>query len=86
MCLLYESSTKIVPCLIGFLSDGFQKKEEGDIPFGIEDLLYYAKRVEEQKFDLDFEALKQYFPFNLVLSGVFKIFQDLFGNYIFNFG
>lgn len=56
-----------------------KKKEEGDIPFGIEDLLYYAKRVEEQKFDLDFEALKQYFPFNLVLSGVFKIFQDLFG-------
>ncbi|KAF5442942.1 hypothetical protein F2P56_035547 [Juglans regia] len=55
------------------------KKEEGDIPFGIEDLLYYAKRVEEQKFDLDFGALKQYFPVNLVLSGVFKIFQDLFG-------
>ncbi|KAG6650737.1 probable thimet oligopeptidase [Carya illinoinensis] len=56
-----------------------KKKEEGDIPFGIEDLLYYAKRVEEQKFDLDFGALKQYFPVNLVLSGVFKIFQDLFG-------
>ncbi|KAE8023626.1 hypothetical protein FH972_009301 [Carpinus fangiana] len=56
-----------------------KKKEEGDVPFGIEDLLYYAKRVEEQKFDLDFGALKQYFPFNLVLSGVFKIFQDLFG-------
>ncbi|XP_059448669.1 probable thimet oligopeptidase isoform X2 [Corylus avellana] len=56
-----------------------KKKEEGDVSFGIEDLLYYAKRVEEQKFDLDFGALKQYFPFNLVLSGVFKIFQDLFG-------
>ncbi|XP_062157703.1 probable thimet oligopeptidase [Alnus glutinosa] len=56
-----------------------KKKEEGDIPFGMEDLLYYIKRVEEQKFDLDFGALKQYFPFNLVLSGVFKIFQDLFG-------
>lgn len=58
----------------------YQKKEEGDIPFGIEDLIYYAKRVERQKFDLDFGALKQYFPVNLVLSGVFKIFQDLFGN------
>ncbi|KAB1207779.1 putative thimet oligopeptidase [Morella rubra] len=56
-----------------------KKKEEGDIPFGIEDLIYYAKRVERQKFDLDFGALKQYFPVNLVLSGVFKIFQDLFG-------
>ncbi|KAM3706119.1 hypothetical protein ACJW30_03G131000 [Castanea mollissima] len=56
-----------------------KKKEEGGVPFGIEDLLYYAKRVEEQKFDIDFGALKQYFPVNLVLSGVFKIFQDLFG-------
>jgi hypothetical protein len=82
MCLLYDSSATIVPCLIGFLCDGYQKKEEGDIPFGMEDLLYYIKRVEEQKFDLDFGALKQFFPFNLVLSGVFKIFQDLFGNYI----
>ncbi|KAK7846626.1 putative thimet oligopeptidase, partial [Quercus suber] len=56
-----------------------KKKEEGEVPFGIEDLLYYAKRVEEQKFDIDFGALKQYFPVNLVLSGVFKTFQDLFG-------
>uniref|UniRef100_A0A2N9FSA7 Peptidase M3A/M3B catalytic domain-containing protein n=1 Tax=Fagus sylvatica TaxID=28930 RepID=A0A2N9FSA7_FAGSY len=56
-----------------------KKKEEGEVPFGIEDLSYYAKRVEEQKFDLDFGALKQYFPVNLVLSGVLKIFQDVFG-------
>jgi thimet oligopeptidase len=63
---------------------GHQKKEEGEVPFGIEDLSYYAKRVEEQKFDLDFGALKQYFPVNLVLSGVLKIFQDVFGNYIFS--
>lgn len=56
-----------------------KRKEEGEFPFGTEDLLYYVKRVEEQQFDLDFGALKQYFPVNLVLSGVFKIFQDLFG-------
>ncbi|KAI4336627.1 hypothetical protein L6164_015128 [Bauhinia variegata] len=56
-----------------------KKKEEGDIPFGIEDLLYYVKRVEEQSYDLDFGALKQYFPITLVLSGIFKIIQDLFG-------
>ncbi|KAF8365108.1 hypothetical protein HHK36_032851 [Tetracentron sinense] len=56
-----------------------QKKEEGESPFGIEDILYYVKRVDEQKFDLDFGAVKQYFPVSLVLSGVLKIFQDLFG-------
>ncbi|XP_057949474.1 probable thimet oligopeptidase isoform X2 [Malania oleifera] len=56
-----------------------KSKDEGDIPLGAEDILYYVKRVEEQQFDLDFGALKQYFPVNLVLSGIFKIIQDLFG-------
>ncbi|XP_028115011.1 probable thimet oligopeptidase [Camellia sinensis] len=56
-----------------------KKKEEGDFPFGIEDLLYYVKRIEEQQFNLDLGALKQYFPFNLVMSGILKICQDLFG-------
>lgn len=56
-----------------------KKKFEGDVPFGIEDLLYYVKRIEEQQFDLDFGAVKQYLPANLVLFGTFKIFQDLFG-------
>lgn len=59
----------------------FQRKEEGDVPFGIEDLLYYIKTFQEQHFDLDFGAIKQYFPVKLVLSGIFKIFQDLFGNF-----
>ncbi|XP_050206884.1 probable thimet oligopeptidase isoform X2 [Mercurialis annua] len=54
-------------------------KEEGELPFGIEDLQYYVKRAEEKQFDLDFGALKQYFPVDLVLSGIFKIVQDLFG-------
>ena len=40
------------------------------------------KRVEEHQFNLDFGALKQYFPVNLVVSGIWKICQDLFGNYI----
>ncbi|KAE9604808.1 putative neurolysin [Lupinus albus] len=56
-----------------------KKNEEGDFPFGIEDLLYYAKRVEEHSYDLDFGELKQYLPISLVLSGIFKIVQDLFG-------
>ncbi|XP_028212286.1 probable thimet oligopeptidase isoform X2 [Glycine soja] len=55
------------------------KKEEGEFPFGIEDLLYYVKRVEEQGYDLDFGEIKQYFPISVVLSGIFKIIQDLFG-------
>lgn len=56
----------------------FKKKEEGEIPFGIEDLPYYINKVEEQ-FDLDFEVVKQYFPVSLVQSGIFKVCEDLFG-------
>lgn len=58
-----------------------QKQEEGESPFGIEDLLYYVKKVEDQEFNLDFVTVKQYFPVSLVLSGIFKIMQDLFGNH-----
>ncbi|KAI3467654.1 hypothetical protein Pfo_024317 [Paulownia fortunei] len=56
-----------------------KRKEEGEFPFGIEDLPYYVKRIKEQQFDLDFRVVKQYFPISLVLSGIFKICQDLFG-------
>lgn len=61
------------------MASGHQKKEEAEIPFGVEDLLYYAKEVEEKQLHLDFGSLKKYFPINLVLSGIFKISQDLFG-------
>ncbi|KAL3656049.1 hypothetical protein CASFOL_000445 [Castilleja foliolosa] len=54
-------------------------KEEGECPFGIEDLPYYVKRIKEKQFDLDFGVVKQYFPVSLVISGIFKICQDLFG-------
>lgn len=59
---------------------GNQIKDDGDSHFGMEDLLYYMRRAEEQHLDLDFGEVKQYFPVNLVLSGILKIFQDLFGN------
>ena len=60
-----------------------QRKEEGDLPFGMEDLRYYMRKAEERKIDVDFGVVKQFFPVNLVLSGILKIFQDLFGNFDF---
>ncbi|KAL8037862.1 hypothetical protein ABFS82_11G066500 [Erythranthe guttata] len=56
-----------------------KRKEEGEFPFGVEDLPYYVKMIKEQQFDLDFGLVKQYFPITLVLSGIFKVCQDLFG-------
>uniref|UniRef100_A0A6M2FAP0 Peptidase M3A/M3B catalytic domain-containing protein n=1 Tax=Populus davidiana TaxID=266767 RepID=A0A6M2FAP0_9ROSI len=72
------SLTDLATGELALLKD-LKKKEEGELPFGIEDLLYYVKRVEEAQFDLDFGALKQYFPVDVVLSGILKITQDLFG-------
>lgn len=60
----------------------FQIKEEGNALFGMEDLLYYIKRAEEFKVDLDIGEIKQYFPVSLVISGMLKMFQDLFGKMI----
>ncbi|CAL5421950.1 unnamed protein product [Camellia sinensis] len=74
---LSASLTDLATRELSMLKD-LKKKEEGDFPFGIEDLLYYVKRIEEQQFNLDVGALKQYFPFNLVMSGILKICQDLF--------
>lgn len=56
-----------------------QQKEEGDSPFGIEDTLYYMKRAEEQYLDADFDVINQMFPVNLVVNGIFRTLQDLFG-------
>ncbi|KAL3835648.1 hypothetical protein ACJIZ3_010384 [Penstemon smallii] len=71
---LTESASKEL-CILKEL----KRKEEGEFPFGIEDLPYYVKRFQEQQFDLDFGVIKQFFPVSLVLSGIFKICQDLFG-------
>lgn len=54
-------------------------EEEGDAQFSVEDLLYYMKRAEELKVDLDIGEIKQFFPVDLVISGILKMFQDLFG-------
>ncbi|KAM7269210.1 hypothetical protein ACFE04_024707 [Oxalis oulophora] len=72
------SLTEMATRELAVLKD-LKMKEEGHLPFGIEDLSYYAKRVEEQQFDLEFGAIKQYLPVKLVLSGVLKIFEDIFG-------
>ncbi|KAJ0972381.1 hypothetical protein J5N97_020340 [Dioscorea zingiberensis] len=56
-----------------------KREEEGDSPFGMEDIAYYMRRAEEKQFDLDLGEVKQYFPVDLVLTGIFRILQDLFG-------
>ncbi|KAL6840354.1 hypothetical protein ACP4OV_030164 [Aristida adscensionis] len=72
-----EQLTEIANRELSILKD-LKMKEEGDTQFGMEDLLYYIKRAEELKVDLDIGEIKQYFPVSLVIPGMMKMFQDLF--------
>ena len=43
------------------------------------DWRYYSNQRNKQKYDVDKEALRVYFPFQRVLDGMFNIYQSIFG-------
>ncbi|HEY2681472.1 MAG TPA: M3 family metallopeptidase [Candidatus Udaeobacter sp.] len=43
------------------------------------DWRYYSNQRDRQKYDVDKEALRAYFPFRNVLDGMFNIYQSIFG-------
>jgi thimet oligopeptidase len=46
---------------------------------GVWDWRYYQNQLNKQKYAVDKEALRAFFPFQKVLDGMFKIYQDIFG-------
>lgn len=42
------------------------------------DWRYYANQLKKQKYDVDAEALRVYFPYQAVLDGMFRIYQHIF--------
>lgn len=44
-----------------------------------DDWRYYQNQVVKQKYTIDTEALRVYFPFDHVLKGMFAIYQSIFG-------
>ena len=52
--------------------DGLDKLQKWDIAF-------YTEKLKQQKFNLDDELLKPYFPLNQVINGVFLIAHKLYG-------
>jgi len=43
------------------------------------DYAYYAEKIKQSKYNFDEEKIKQYFPLNQVLKGVFNIATQLYG-------
>ena len=43
------------------------------------DWRYYSNQRNKQKYDVDKEALRAFFPFQKVLDGMFSIYQNIFG-------
>ena len=50
-----------------------------DATIDIWDWRYYTNQLKKQKYNVDTEALRAYFPFHKVLEGMFKIYQSIFG-------
>ncbi len=46
---------------------------------GVWDWRYYGNQLKKQKYAVDTEALRAYFPFQKVLDGMFNIYQSIFG-------
>jgi len=50
-----------------------------DATIDIWDWRHYTNQLKKQKYNVDTEALRAYFPFQKVLEGMFKIYQGIFG-------
>ena len=46
---------------------------------GVWDWRYYSNEIKKQKYNVDTEALRAFFPFQKVLEGMFNIYQSIFG-------
>jgi thimet oligopeptidase len=46
---------------------------------GVWDWRYYSNQLKKQKYNVDTEALRNFFPFQKVLEGMFNIYQSIFG-------
>ena len=62
----------------------FQKlkaKETGDAnaTINVWDWRYYANQLKKEKYTVDAEALRVYFPYEKVLAGMFNVYQTIFG-------
>ncbi|MDD3642398.1 MAG: M3 family metallopeptidase [Candidatus Krumholzibacteria bacterium] len=58
---------------------GMIEREGGGFELASWDWWYYAEKLKKEKYDLDDEVLKPYFPLDNVLSGAFQVVSNLWG-------
>eukprot|EP00249_Psilotum_nudum_P019078 c27090_g1_i1 orf=493-2634(-) len=56
-----------------------KEKDEGDRTIGIEDIQYYICKAEKEELKFDNDRVKEYFPIEVVTSGLLQIYQNLLG-------
>jgi thimet oligopeptidase len=52
---------------------------DSNAKIGVWDWRYYQNQLNKQKYSVDKEALRSFFPFQKVLDGMFNIYQSIFG-------
>lgn len=52
---------------------------EKPAPIHFNEVAYWAQKLKKERYDIDPEILKEYFPLPRVLKGVFDIYQDILG-------
>ncbi len=50
-----------------------------DAKLELSDISYYTNRLKKEKYSVDTEALRVYFPYQATLEGMFAIYQKIFG-------
>ena len=53
--------------------------KERDAKINLWDWRYYTNQLKKQKYTVETEALRDYFPFQQTLEGMFNIYQNIFG-------
>jgi thimet oligopeptidase len=52
---------------------------KADAKLELSDISYYTNRLKKEKYAVDTEALRAYFPYQATLEGMFAIYQKIFG-------
>ena len=52
---------------------------QADAKLEIADIAYYTNKLKKEKYSVDVEALRVYFPYQATLEGMFAIYQKIFG-------